>query len=518
MTREGTDPRPPGLLLRIRTRSCRFCLVATILVATGSQAGDRQRLPEGFSLADPIWLEGEISSTLCQRLHFRGRPLGLIAFEMPAGDGVVFEECRQYAEGLGGSVGWFVSMPQATEFVPLDLEGLGGFSNPTTCGPRIAYWGSEEIPNDKPYKLYSAYVADVPSRRLLCRQVAGRAWVGTDNPGHLRPARWSEDCSEVLMVEDRYFQPIRLSLPPVETERMRSPVLEASTPSGGIACTRDSLEVIYVDDDAWPEGDGSIQSPLRTLAEALRLRKLGDTIRLLPGRYEQSLELVDSVTIRGSGADWTVVAGSAYRGLAVAPFHTLGEVPAFVELENFILEAPVPTGDEGSVSYRDYDASTLSVLLKMVNAIDDGNYPTVWTLLRRYPGLASMRYLGSGSTTNLGDTLLHRGAYERLDGVAEMLERRFRTRRLIMGLLIDAGADVNAQGGSPYYAGDGVTGTPLHVAVARNRPALAELLLEHGADVDALDSAGYTSLERAAGNREMMALLLSHGAEHDDDR
>ena len=335
MTREGTDPRPPGLLLRIRMRSCRFCLLATILAATGSQAGDRQSLPEGFSLADPIWLEGEISSTLCQRLHFRGRPLGLIAFEMPAGDGVVFEECRQYGEGLGGSVGWFVSMPRATEFVPLDLEGLGHFSNPATCGPRIAYWGSEEIPNDKPYKLYSAYVADVPSRRLLCRQVAGRAWVGTDNPGHLRPARWNQDCSEVLMVEDCYFQPIRLSLPPVETQRLRSPILETSTPSGGMA---------------------------------------------------------------------------------------------------------------------------------------------------------------------------------------EILERRFRTRRLIMELLIDAGADVNAQGGSPYYAGDGVTGTPLHVAVTRNRPALAESLVEHGADVDALDSAGYTSLERAAGNREMMTLLLSHGAEHDDGR
>ena len=478
-------------------------------------------------MSDPIWLEGEIFTVLCQRLHFRGRPLGLVAFEMPAGDSVVFEECRQYDEGprpptrlagsvFGGSVGWFVSTPRDPDFVRLDLEGLGGFSNPATCGSRIAYWGSEEIPNDTQYRLYSAYVADVSSRQLLCRQDAGPAWLGTDNPGHLRVPRWSQNCSELLMVDERYFQPIRLSVAPVETEPLPSPAVEASRTAGPMVCTRDPLAVIYVDDDAWPGGDGSIQSPVRTLAEALRLRKLGDTIRLLPGRYEQPLELVGSVTIRGSGPDWTVVAGAAYRGLAVAPFHGLGEVPAFVELENFHLEAPVPAGDERSPVYPDYDASTLSVLLKLVNAIDGRKYSSVGTLVRQYPGLASMRYSGSTSATGLGDTLLHRGAYERLDGLSEMRERRFRIRRLIMELLIEVGADVNAQGGSPRYAGDGVSGTPLHVAVSRNRLALTKLLLEQGADVDALDSAGFTPLERAAGNREMTELLLSHGAKHHD--
>ena len=496
--------------------SCRFWLLATILMALGSQAAERPSLPDGFSLADPTWVEDEIFTILCQRLHYQGRPLGLIAFEMPAGDSLVFEECRQYGEGLGGSVGWFVSTPRHPDFVRLDLEGLGGFSNPATCGSRIAYWGSEKIPNDTTYRLYSVYVADVQSRQLLCRQVAGRAWLGTDNPAHLRLPRWSEDCSELLMVDERYFQPIRFSLAPAGAEPLSSPVSEASAVSE-VACTHDPPVVIHVDDDAGSGGDGSIQMPLRSLAEALRLRKLGDTVRLLPGRYEQPLELVGNVTIRGSGPDWTVVAGAAYRGLAVEPFHGLGKVPAFVELESFRLEAPVPA-DEGSPAYPDYDASTLSVLLKMVNAIDGRKYPTVWTLVRQYPGLASMRYFDPSSTTSLGDTLLHRGAYERLDGVSEILERRFRTRRHIMGLLIDAGADVNAAGGSPRYAGEGVSGTPLHVAVRRDRLALARLLLKHGADPDALDSAGYTSLERAVGNREMVELLLSHGAEHVDDR
>lgn len=497
--------------------SCRLWLLATILMALGSQAAERPSLPDGFSLADPTWLEDEIFTILCQRLHYQGRPLGLIAFEMPAGDSLVFEECRQYGEGLGGSVGWFVSTPRYPDFVRLELEGLGGFSNPATCGSRIAYWGSEKIPNDTTHRLYSAYVADVQSRQLLCRQVAGRAWLGTDNPAHLRLPRWSEDCSELLMVDERYFEPIRFSLAQFGAEPMSSPLSEASTAISEAACARDPLAVIHVDDDAGSGGDGSNQFPVRTLAEALRLRKLGDTIRLLPGRYEQPLELVGSVTIRGSGPDWTVIAGAAYRGMAVEPFHGLGNVPSFVELESFRLEAPVSV-NEASSAYTDYDASTLSVLLQMVNAIDGRRYPTVQTLVRRYPGIASMRYFDPSSTTGLGDTLLHRGAYERLDGLSEILERRFRTRRHILELLIDAGADLNALGGSSRYAADGVLGTPLHVAVTRDRLGLARSLLKHGADIDALDSAGYTSLERAVGNREMQELLSSHGAEQVDAR
>ena len=483
-----------------------------VLLSTCPPATERQSLPEGFSLADPVWLEDEIGSTLCQRLDYEGRPLGLVGHMIPtrAGEGIVFEECREYAPGRGGGLGWFVSTPRDPAFRRLELEGLGPFSNPSACGALIAYWGSEEIPNDRTYKLYSAYVADIPSRRLRCRQVLGRAWMGTDFKGHSPYPRWDEDCSTVLMDDDRYFHPLRLAVVPSPRISRRIPAQGPERVPGivGAACTPDPLDVIYVDDDAGPHGDGSIWSPLRTIGAALRLRKPGDTIRLLPGRYEQPLELVDDVTIRGSGADWTVVAGEAYRGLAVAPFQGRGNVPSFVELTNFAAKAPA---GEGGPTYPDYDASTLSALLKIVNAIDHPAYSTVWKLVREYPGLASMRYYGATSVNSPGDTLLHRSAYKALDGLSAMLEKRHRTHRLIAGVLIDAGADVDAYG-SPNYAGEGVSGTPLHAAVTRNRLALAKFLLESGADVNALDSAGQTPFARALGNQAMTEMLLSYGA------
>ena len=203
-----------------------------------------------------------------------------------------------------------------------------------------------------------------------------------------------------------------------------------------------------------------------------------------------------------------MVAGESYRGLAVAPFDGLGNVPSFVELENFAVQAPA---GENGFTYPDYDASTLSVLLKIVNAIDGPAYSTVWNMVREYPGLASMRYYGSRSASGSGDTLLHRGADKPLEGISERLEKRRGTRRLIAGVLIDAGADVNAYGSSDY-AGDGARGTPLHVAVTRNRLAFAKLLLDRGADVNALDSAGHTPLARASGNQAMVEVLLSYVA------
>lgn len=503
-----------GIFLVSRRLSIVALAMSVVLLSTYSPSTERQSLPEGFSLADPVWLEAEIGSTLCRRVYFAGRPLGLVGHMIPAraGDSIVFEECREYAPGRGGGIGWFVSTPRDPVFQRLELEGLGPFSNPSACGSQIAYWGSEEIPNDTTYKLYSAYVADIPSRQVRCRQVLGRAWMATGFKGHSPYPRWDEDCSTLLMDDDRYFHPVRLALvpsPPTPGKTGRPSAQGPQRVPGivGAACTLDPLDVIYVDDDAPPRGDGSIWSPFRTIGAALRLRKPGDTIRLLPGHYDQPLKLVGDVTIRGSGADWTVVAGEAYRGLAVAPFDGLGNVPSFVEITNFALKAP---GGEDGPTYPDYDASTLSVLLEIVNAIDTPVYSTVWKLVREYPGLASMRYYGSRSANGSGDTLLHRGAYKLLDGLSETLEKRYRTNRLIAGVLVDAGADVNAYGSSNYAGG--VSGTPLHAAVTRDRLGFAKLLLDRGADVNALDSAGQTPLARALGNQAMTEMLLSYGA------
>ncbi len=217
------------------------------------------------------------------------------------------------------------------------------------------------------------------------------------------------------MVDDRYVSPTRFTLKPARVEANRPAAMNAANASEQDvpACTQDAFKVIYVDDDARRGGDGSFQAPLRTLGQALRQRKLGDTVRLRPGRYDQPLELVDNVTILGSGSDWTVVTGAAYWGLAVAPFGEVGGVPAHVSMGDFALEGTVPAvatdfAIDDPLTYPNYDAATLSVLLKIVGAIDRTHHAETGSPLRDYPGLASMRYFGPRSDPESGDTLLHR--------------------------------------------------------------------------------------------------------------
>jgi ankyrin repeat protein len=61
-------------------------------------------------------------------------------------------------------------------------------------------------------------------------------------------------------------------------------------------------------------------------------------------------------------------------------------------------------------------------------------------------------------------------------------------------LLLEAGADVQA------VSRNGLTNTPLHAATAGKHEEVAMLLLEHGAESDAVDAGGYTPLQIATQN------------------
>lgn len=75
--------------------------------------------------------------------------------------------------------------------------------------------------------------------------------------------------------------------------------------------------------------------------------------------------------------------------------------------------------------------------------------------------------------------------------------------------LIDKGADVN------LAAKNAMRVAPVHAAAARHDVALMRLLLERGADPNAIQMNDYTALHEAAasGDQAMTELLLAHGAD-----
>jgi ankyrin repeat protein len=81
-------------------------------------------------------------------------------------------------------------------------------------------------------------------------------------------------------------------------------------------------------------------------------------------------------------------------------------------------------------------------------------------------------------------------------------------------LLIERGADLEARSTNREFA---LNAAPLHSAVAARQRDVIEVLLDAGADVNAVQHAGYTPLLEAAqsGDSELVELLLERGADPD---
>jgi truncated hemoglobin YjbI len=178
-----------------------------------------------------------------------------------------------------------------------------------------------------------------------------------------------------------------------------------------------------------------------------------------------------------------------------------------------------------SPALRDHCARDRAALVSLLAIMNGGKHPVLFDYVRSRltadPALARQRY-------HYGRTLLHEAAGE---GSLPMVQ-----------LLLQLGADPKAtdQGGlTPLYsAGNGIASagdvvralahaganvntqsgvkrcTALHMAARRGNVAVAEALLQHGANIEARDSLGETPLRRAVncGKIDVAALLLAHGA------
>jgi len=74
-------------------------------------------------------------------------------------------------------------------------------------------------------------------------------------------------------------------------------------------------------------------------------------------------------------------------------------------------------------------------------------------------------------------------------------------------LLLDAGADVNA------VSGNSLANTPLHAATAGKQADVALLLLAHGADAHAVDAGGHTPRQIASQNQLVAVVEAMGGTE-----
>jgi ankyrin repeat protein len=95
------------------------------------------------------------------------------------------------------------------------------------------------------------------------------------------------------------------------------------------------------------------------------------------------------------------------------------------------------------------------------------------------------------------------------DGFTPLHLAAFFGRSDCVELLLEGGADADA------VAKNTMRVTPLHSAAAAGETAIARRLLETGADASARQEGGYTPLHAAAqnGDVELVELLLAHGAD-----
>jgi ankyrin repeat protein len=153
--------------------------------------------------------------------------------------------------------------------------------------------------------------------------------------------------------------------------------------------------------------------------------------------------------------------------------------------------------------------SPVSQFESAVDAIVAGDIGALKELLRENSGLARAR-----STREHHSTLLH---YVSANGVEDFRQKTPRNIVEIAKLLLDAGADVNAE--SEAYGGRSATlslvSTSWHPQEAGVQIPLMELLIERGATVDGPTAGSAVTDALRNGRGEAAELLAKHGARLD---
>lgn len=166
--------------------------------------------------------------------------------------------------------------------------------------------------------------------------------------------------------------------------------------------------------------------------------------------------------------------------------------------------------EEVSVESRErvFDEGNLPEPVEAIlRAVEDGDSDRVREMLEQEPGLVHMRVR---SDYEGGDTLLHRADHQRADDGNDPHDPHLRVAQL----LIDYGADVDAVGGR----GNTVGATPLDAASWAGNIGMVRLLLANGADPEkgGPDGVDYNPVSTAVshGRVDVFRLLAAAGARY----
>ena len=149
----------------------------------------------------------------------------------------------------------------------------------------------------------------------------------------------------------------------------------------------------------------------------------------------------------------------------------------------------------------------------VLHALYTGHGELVETLLDANPALDVFDAAAVGRTRGLEALLSGEPELARAragDGFTPLHLASFFGHEAAAALLLERGADANA-----VARNSELQVAPLHSAAAGAHPKLVTLLLEHGADPNARQGGGFTPLHAAAqnGDRESVEALLARGAD-----
>ena len=116
--------------------------------------------------------------------------------------------------------------------------------------------------------------------------------------------------------------------------------------------------VIFVDDDAAPGGDGSVEHPFQTITEGINAAIEGDTVRVFNGEYDENVFIDKSLDLIGEYQDDTIILGKV----------ELKDYLSHVKIDTFTVTNTIELN-----CYNDYNIITNTY----VTNVPDGDWQTV---------------------------------------------------------------------------------------------------------------------------------------------